>query len=503
VNPPFDKILIANRGEIAVRVIRACREMGIRCVAVYSEADRDALHVRFADEAFLIGPAPSRDSYLRIDKILDAARRAGANAIHPGYGFLAENADFARACRDAGVVFIGPPAEAIETMGNKVAARACMTRAGAAVTPGSDGTVASAEEVRDWGNRLGFPVLLKAEAGGGGKGMRILQGPEDVESGFRAARSEALSAFGDESVYVEKFLVDPRHIEFQILCDQHGNAVHLGERDCSIQRRHQKLVEEAPSPVMDAATRERMGKVAVTVAQAAGYVGAGTVEFLRDAEGNFYFMEMNTRLQVEHPVTEMVTGMDLVKLQISVAAGEPLPFEQDAVRMQGHAIECRITAEDPALDFLPTPGVITMARVPTGPGVRNDSAIFPGYRMPIHYDPMIAKLIAWGADRGEAIERMACALREYVVNGIPTTIPFHRRVMRDPRFISGEFHTGYLRSMPPEEEASPEMEERYRKVALLAAALADYLRRAGGAPDGRRQGEGSAWKRAGRMEGLR
>jgi acetyl-CoA carboxylase biotin carboxylase subunit len=503
VTTPFQKILIANRGEIAVRVIRGCRELGIRTVAVYSEADREALHVRLADEAYLLGPAPSSESYLVIDRVLDAARRSGSGAIHPGYGFLAENPGFARACADAGIVFIGPSADAIEAMGNKVEARKRMAAAGAAVTPGSDGRVESAAEVVRWGEKLGWPVLLKAEAGGGGKGMRVLEGPDEVESGFRTARSEAKSSFGDPAVYVEKFLRDPRHIEFQILCDAHGNAVHLGERECSIQRRHQKLIEESPSPVVDPETRERMGAVAVKVAAAAGYVGAGTVEFLRDADGSFYFMEMNTRLQVEHPVTEMVTGLDLVKLQIRIAGGERLPFAQDAVTLRGHSIECRIQAEDPERDFVPTPGRISALRLPSGPGIRNDAAIFPGYDMPIHYDPMIAKLITWGQDREEAIQRMSRALREYVVNGIPTTIPFHRRVMHDPRFREGDIHTGYLKTPPPREEGTPETEARFRELALVAAAIADYRRRAGTALRRPAESAGSAWKRAARTEGIR
>ena len=498
----FDKILIANRGEIAVRVIRACREMGIRTAAVYSEADRDALHVRLADEAFLLGPAPSSESYLSIDRVLQAAQRSGAAAIHPGYGFLAENPTFARACTDAGVTFIGPPAEAIEAMGNKVEARRIMKKAGAAVTPGSDGSVDSVDEVRKWGDRLGWPILLKPEAGGGGKGMRVLDGPDDVDSGFRASRSEARSSFGDDAVYVEKYLRDPRHIEFQILCDSHGNGIHLGERECSIQRRHQKLIEEAPSPVVDEETRSRMGRIAVDVAAAAGYVGVGTIEFLRDSDGSFYFMEMNTRLQVEHAVTEEVTGLDLVKLQVRVAAGEKLPLRQEDVKISGHAIECRIQAEDPEHGFVPTPGRITALRIPSGPGIRDDSAIYPGYTMPVHYDPMIAKLISWGADRTEAIERMARALREYVVNGIPTTISFHRRVMRDPRFLAGDIHTGYLRTPPAREEAAPEVEERYRDVALLAAAISWYRRRAGAARPASSD-DGSPWTRAGRIEGMR
>ena len=498
---PFQKILIANRGEIAVRVIRACREMGIRTVAVYSEADRAALHVRMADQAFAIGPAPSSESYLCADKILDVARRSGAGAIHPGYGFLAENASFARACADAGAIFIGPPPEAMESMGNKVQARKTMVAAGAPVIPGSEGRVTSADEVRRWADKLGYPVLLKAESGGGGKGMRVLEGPDDVDSGYRAARSEARSSFGDDSVYVERFFRNPRHIEFQILFDAHGHGIHLGERECSVQRRHQKLVEEAPSPAVDDETRARMGEVALTVGRACGYVGAGTVEFLRDDDGKFYFMEMNARLQVEHPVTEMLTGLDLVKYQIRIAAGEPLTLQQSDVQFRGHAIECRIVAEDADHDFMPSPGTITSLRVPSGPGVRDDSSIYPGFEMPLHYDPMIAKLITWGHDRAEAIERMSRALREYVVGGFPTTIPFHRRVMHDPRFLSGDYNTGYLSKMPPREEAAPEREEQIRKVAIMVAAVAVYRRKTAGTV--RTSPAGSTWKRTARREGLR
>jgi acetyl-CoA carboxylase biotin carboxylase subunit len=371
------------------------------------------------------------------------------------------------------------------------------------VIPGSEGRVASADEVRNWGSKLGYPVLLKAEAGGGGKGMRVLNGPEEVDSGFRAAQSEARSSFASDAVYVERFFIDPRHIEFQVLFDAHGNGIHLGERECSIQRRHQKLIEEAPSPVVDPETRERMGQVALQVARAAGYVGAGTVEFLRDDEGNFYFMEMNARLQVEHPVTEMLTGLDLVKHQIRIAAGEPLALGQEDVVFRGHAIECRIVAEDPDHGFMPCPGTITSLRVPRGPGVRDDSFIYPGFQMPIHYDPMIAKLIAWGVNREEAIERMTRALREYVVGGIPTIIPFHRRVMRDPRFLSGTYNTGYLRQEPPREEAAPDREERFRDVALMAAAVAAYRRKTAGAEQASTGSPASAWKIAGRREGMR
>ena len=441
----FSKILIANRGEIAVRVIRACRELGIATVAVFSEEDAAALHVRLADEAYLLGPSPSAESYLRIERVLDAARRSGAQAVHPGYGFLAENADFARAVAGAGIVFIGPPPEAMELMGSKTSARRAAIAAGAPVVPGTTEPLRSSEDARDTAAHFGYPVMLKAAAGGGGKGMRLVHGEDDISVAFETAQSESLSAFGDSSVYLEKAVERPRHIEIQIFADARGNVVHLGERECSIQRRHQKVIEECPSPIGDASLRERMGAAAVGIARAANYVGAGTIEFLvSDATRDFYFLEMNTRLQVEHPVTELVTGIDLVREQITVAASAPLSFTQDEVRFNGHAVECRVYAEDPENNFLPSPGRINSLRVPSGPNVRDDGGVYVGAEVSIYYDPMISKLATWGRTRLEAIERMRRALDEYVVGGIKTTLPFFREIMRDEEFIEGRLDTGFI-----------------------------------------------------------
>jgi acetyl-CoA carboxylase biotin carboxylase subunit len=441
----FRKILIANRGEIAVRVLRACRELEIATVAVYSEADAAALHVRLADEAHLIGPAPSSESYLRIERIIEAARASGAEAIHPGYGFLAENADFARACAAAGLTFIGPPPEAMELMGSKINARRAAIAAGAPVVPGTTEPLRSAEEAGETAARFGYPVMLKAAAGGGGKGMRLVANADEIASAFEAAQSEAQAAFGDAAVYLEKAVERPRHIEIQVFADGRGRTVHLGERECSIQRRHQKVIEECPSPIDDPTLRARMGAAAVEIARAANYVGAGTVEFLvSDVTREFYFLEMNTRLQVEHPVTELVTGIDLVREQITVAAGHPLSFTQDDIEWRGHAIECRVYAEDPDNNFLPSPGRITHLRVPAGPNVRDDGGVYAGAEVSIYYDPMISKLAAWGRTRGEAIERMRRALAEYTVGGIKTTLPFFREVMRDEEFIAGQLDTGFI-----------------------------------------------------------
>ncbi|MFL6286287.1 MAG: acetyl-CoA carboxylase biotin carboxylase subunit [Pyrinomonadaceae bacterium] len=441
----FKKILIANRGEIAVRVIRACREMEIAAVAVYSEADAAALHVRLADEAYLLGPAPSSESYLRVERVIEAALRSGAEAIHPGYGFLAENAGFARAVAEAGLVFIGPTPEAMELMGSKTSARRAAISAGAPVVPGTTEALTSVEDARETAARVGYPVMLKAAAGGGGKGMRLVSEESELASAFDTARSEAGSAFGDESVYMEKAIVSPRHIEIQIFSDAHGNFTHLGERECSIQRRHQKVIEECPSPINDPDLRERMGAAAVEIARAASYVGAGTVEFLvSDVTREFYFLEMNTRLQVEHPVTELVTGFDLVREQIRVAAGLPLSFSQEDVRWTGHAVECRVYAEDPEQNFMPSPGRITYLRLPTGPGVRDDGGVYEGAEVSIYYDPMISKLATWGRTRTEAIERMRRALSEYAVGGIKTTLPFFREVMRDAEFVAGRLDTGFI-----------------------------------------------------------
>jgi acetyl-CoA carboxylase biotin carboxylase subunit len=491
--PPFSKLLVANRGEIAVRVIRACHEMGMRTVAVYSEADRDALHVRYAHEAYPIGPPPSSESYLRIDRILDAAKRSGADAIHPGYGFLSENHAFARACADAGVTFVGPPVSAMEAMGDKVASRELMTRAGVAVVPGSP-PLKDAADAAAHAKRIGYPVLLKASAGGGGRGMRAVQGASEMPSLFAQAQGEAKAAFGDDTVFLEKLVVRPRHIEVQVLADAHGRCIHLGERECSIQRRHQKLIEEAPSPAIDETTRREIGAMAVRAAQACGYVSAGTVEMLRGDDGSFYFMEMNTRLQVEHPVTEMVYGIDLVKAMIEIAAGRPLPWSQDELVARGHAIECRIIAEDPERGFVPSPGTIRALRAPGGPGLRWDSGVYGGFTVPVHYDPMLAKLIAWGATRDEAASRMARALDELRVDGIRTSINFHRRVMTHPAFLSGALHTGFLAEHP---ELTRAAEDSWlQEVAVLAAAIAHFRRlerlSAQGGPPAPRA---SAWKR--------
>jgi acetyl-CoA carboxylase biotin carboxylase subunit len=442
----FKKILIANRGEIALRVIRACRELGIATVAVYSDADRESLHVRFADDDVCIGPAPARDSYLNIPRIIAAAEIAGADAIHPGYGFLAENAEFAETCAASNIAFIGPTAEQIRVMGDKAAARHAMTRVGVPVVPGTPGPVEDAEEALGFAQGIGFPVIIKAAAGGGGKGMRVAADPEDFIRSFQLARSEALSAFGSGDVYVEKYLLRPRHIEFQILGDRHGNVIHLGERDCSVQRRHQKLIEEAPSPAVTPELRELMGDAAVRGAEAIDYVGAGTIEMLFE-DGEFYFMEMNTRIQVEHPVTEMLTGIDLVKEQIRVAAGEPLSVSRMPTP-RGHVIECRVNAEDPARNFQPSPGKIDVFHPPGGPGVRLDTHVYAGYTVPPYYDSLLAKVICQGRDRPEALRRMQVALESFIIEGVTTTIPFLARVMANPRFQSGDVDTKFLEREP-------------------------------------------------------
>lgn len=439
----FKKVLIANRGEIALRVVRACREMGIESVAVYSEADRESLHVRFADDDVCIGPAPARDSYLRIPRLIAAAEITGADAIHPGYGFLAENAEFAETCAASGITFIGPTPHQIRTMGDKAAARAAMIANEVPVVPGSPGPVEDVDEALAFAERMGFPVIIKAAAGGGGKGMRVARDADDFARSFQLARSEALGAFGNGSVYVEKYLERPRHVEFQILGDTHGNVIHLGERDCSVQRRHQKLVEEAPCPVMTPDLRERMGAAAVKGAKAIDYVGAGTIEMLLDTDGSFYFMEMNTRIQVEHPVTEMLTGVDLVKEQIRVAAGERMSVTATP-ELRGHVIECRVNAEDPARNFQPSPGRIEALHMPGGNGVRVDTHAYAGYTVPPFYDSMIAKLIVHGHDRAEAIAKMRLALDTFVIEGVTTTIPFLGRLMAHPGFVSGDVHTKFL-----------------------------------------------------------
>ena len=439
----FRRILIANRGEIALRVIRAARELGIETVAVYSEADRESLHVRFADDDVCIGPAPSRESYLRIPRIIAAAEITGADAIHPGYGFLSENAEFAEICVKSGITFIGPAATQIRLMGDKATARRTMMDVGVPVVPGTPGPVESLDEAMAFATEAGFPVIIKAAAGGGGRGMRIARDVDEFAKSFSTAKSEAMAAFNNDTVYVEKYLERPRHIEFQVLGDSHGNVIHLGERDCSIQRRHQKLIEEAPSPAMTPALREAMGEAAVRGAKAINYVGAGTIEMLLDDDGSFYFMEMNTRIQVEHPVTEMLTGVDLVKEQIRVAAGEPLRT-LETPPLNGHVIECRINAEDPARNFQPSPGKLDVFHPPGGNGVRVDTHAYAGYTVPQYYDSMVAKLIVHGRDRSEALAKMRLALDTFIVQGVHTTIPFQRRVMDDPNFVRGEFHTKFL-----------------------------------------------------------
>ncbi|HEY9429247.1 MAG TPA: acetyl-CoA carboxylase biotin carboxylase subunit [Gemmatimonadaceae bacterium] len=439
----FNKILIANRGEIALRVIRACKELDIQTVAVYSEADRESLHVRFADDDVCIGPPPARDSYLKIPRLIAAAEITGADAIHPGYGFLAENAEFAETCTASNIAFIGPTAEQIRVMGDKAAARKAMAEVGVPVVPGTPGPVEDSDEALEFARGIGFPVIIKAAAGGGGKGMRVANDPDDFARAFQLARSEALSAFGSGDVYVEKYLARPRHVEFQILGDQHGNVIHLGERDCSVQRRHQKLVEEAPSPAVTPELRKAMGDAAIRGAAAIGYVGAGTIEMLLDEDGSFYFMEMNTRIQVEHPVTEMLTGVDLVKEQIRVAAGEPLSVTV-LPPLRGHVIEVRVNAEDPERNFQPSPGRIDVFHPPGGPGVRVDSHVYAGYTVPPYYDSLLGKLICQGRDRPEAIKRMQTALEGFVLEGVTTTIPFLGRLMQNPRFQAGEVDTKFL-----------------------------------------------------------
>jgi acetyl-CoA carboxylase biotin carboxylase subunit len=468
----FKKILIANRGEIACRVIRACREMKIETVAVYSEADAQALHVRMADEAYFIGAPPSAESYLRWDKIIEVAKKSGTEAIHPGYGFLSENAEFVRQVTKEGITFIGPSPEAMEAMGGKISSRIIAIDAGVPVVPGTTEPLKSFDEAREISAKFGYPVMLKASAGGGGKGMRLVESEADLKNALEAAQSEAMASFGDDAVYIEKAVVRPRHIEIQVFSDKHGNHVHLGERECSIQRRHQKVIEECPSPINDPDLRAAMGDAAVKVAKAVDYVGAGTVEFLvSDLDKSFYYLEMNTRLQVEHPVTELVTGIDLVREQIRVAWGERLSFRQEDVKMNGHAIECRVYAEDPENNFLPSPGKITRLKLPQGSGVRDDGGIYEGSEISIYYDPMISKFAVYGKDRAEAIDRLQRALREYEVGGIKTTLAFFREVAEDEEFIEGHLDTGFIQRF--NERRKPlEPSETERDMAIIAAALA-------------------------------
>jgi acetyl-CoA carboxylase, biotin carboxylase subunit len=492
VTPPFSKVLIANRGEIAVRVIRACRELGIGTVAVFSEADREALHVLQADQAVALGPAPAAESYLNQEKIIAAARATHAQAVHPGYGFLAENATFAEACAAAGLVFIGPPPAAVRAMGDKVAARRVAERIGVPLVPGTTEPLADGAEAARIAREIGYPVMIKAAMGGGGKGMRLVHGFAELEGALRAARSEASAAFGDATVYIERYVTEPRHIEVQVLADAHGSVVHLGERECSIQRRHQKLVEESPSPLVDPDMRRRMGEAACRLASAVGYVNAGTVEFLVDRHRNFYFLEMNTRLQVEHPVTELVTGRDLVREQLRIAAGEKLGYGQDDVTFRGHAIECRINAEDPDANFMPSPGTILGLRAPGGPWVRDDSGIYAGYTVPRFYDTLLAKLIVWASDREGAIARMARALAEYHVSGVRTTLPVLRRIIGDPDFAAGRLDTHFMERLPGGRAVGSR-----RSLAIVAAAIEAYERAGKETPAPVATGM-SPWTRAGR-----
>jgi acetyl-CoA carboxylase biotin carboxylase subunit len=504
----FKKVLIANRGEIAVRVIRACREMGIASVAVFSDVDRAALHVSKADEAYLLGPAPARESYLNIPRILEVAKRCGAEAIHPGYGFLSENAQFARACAEAGIKFIGPPPSAMELMGSKTRARTAMQAPGVPMVPGSARSLSLAE-AGEMAAKVGYPVMIKAAAGGGGKGMRLVSKPSELKSSFETAQSEALRSFNDGEIYVEKFIANPRHIEIQVLGDEHGNVVYLGERECSVQRRHQKVIEEAPSAVVDEGMRRRMGAVAVQAAKSAGYTNAGTIEFLVDSSRNFYFLEMNTRLQVEHPVTELVTGLDLVQLQLRIACGEKLPFHQEDVGLRGHAIECRIYAEDPGNNFFPSPGKISKLLRPSGPGVREDSGVYEGWTVPLDYDPMLSKLIVHAPDRVSAIARMRRALDEYFVGGIKTNLPLFRRILEHPDFVSARIDTGFLDRLLASQSVSTGEANGLAEIAAVSAALfAATAQQKNGQPDSaasaaaQRNGE-SAWKRTARSEGVR
>jgi acetyl-CoA carboxylase biotin carboxylase subunit len=484
---PIRRLLVANRGEIALRVMRTCRERGVETVAVHSDVDRLAPHVLFADRAVAIGPAPARESYLVIDKILAACAASGADAVHPGYGFLSENEDFAEACAAAGITFVGPRADAMRIMGSKTEARKAVSAAGTPVVPGDHGPGGNgfpdAQQALAAAKAIGFPVLIKAAAGGGGKGMRLVAGEGEFVAAFDGARREALGGFGDDTVYLEKAIIRPRHIEIQVFGDAHGNLVHLGERDCSVQRRHQKVIEEAPSPVVGADLRARMGAAAVAAARAVDYLGAGTCEFLLGADGGFYFLEMNTRLQVEHPVTELIYGVDLVGWQLDVAEGKPLPFTQAELdaRRRGHAIECRIYAEDP-VKFLPSPGTITHLRLPDGPYVRNDSGCYEGAEIPVHYDPMISKLVTWGDDRAAAIARMRRALDEYQVRGIETNLPFHRLALRHPALVAGEYDTGFI----GREQAAltPRAEGAELAAAMIAAALDALTGSSGGSGAG-------------------
>jgi len=507
----FKKVLIANRGEIAVRVIRACREMGIQSVCVYSDVDRSALHVRKADEAYHIGPAPAAESYLNVEKLLAVAKKSGAEAVHPGYGFLSENADFAQACADAGLVFIGPSSQSMRLMGSKTRAREAMEKAGVPFVPGSAKGLPAFGDALRVAREVGYPVMIKAAAGGGGKGMRRVFSEPELRSAYDAAKSEALRSFKDDEVYIEKLIENPRHIEIQIIGDQHGNLIYLGERECSVQRRHQKVVEEAPSSIVDPDMRRRMGETAVKVGKAAGYFNAGTVEFLVDDKKNFYFLEMNTRLQVEHPVTEFVTGLDLVHLQMQIASRERLPLKQEDITIRGHAIECRVYAEDPDNNFMPSPGKITRLLQPAGPGIRRDSGMYEGFVVPVDYDPLLAKVIAYAPTREECIGRLQRALQEYFVGGIKTNLGLFRRILEEPDFVAGRIDTGFLDRMLGGDKKPPALRterDGNPDIAAIAAALFAFTDPAtangtGANGTAAKQEYDAAWKRAARQEALR
>ena len=497
----FNKVLIANRGEIAVRIIRACREVGIETVAVYSEADRHALHVRYADEAYLLGPAPSRDSYLRADKILEIAKKSGAGAIHPGYGFLAEREDFSAACEENNIAFIGPKPSSIAAMGDKAVARATVIKAGVQVVPGTEdvGNMTN-DDLLAIAPKIGFPLLIKATAGGGGKGMREVKSLDEMATLLESARREAESAFGDGNVYLEKLVEGARHIEIQILADTQGNVIHLGERECSLQRRHQKLLEEAPSSALSEELRNEMGSVAVKAAQSVNYINAGTIEFLLDKDNNYYFLEMNTRLQVEHPITEMVTGIDIVKEQIRIARGRTLNYKQDDVKFNGHAIECRINAEDPYNEFMPSTGRITHSLIPTGPGVRVDTGVYPGFEITPFYDPMIAKLVVWGETRAQAILRMRRALEEYRIVGVRTNIPFHQTMMDSHRFMAGQYDTRFVEERFSMEGVKEHHKDHAEVAAILATLVAHQATERSAHILQRNERDTSNWKWVGRWE---
>jgi acetyl-CoA carboxylase, biotin carboxylase subunit len=497
------KILVANRGEIAVRVMRSCREMDILSVAVFSDADGAAMHVRYADQAYHIGPAPSSESYLNIDKIIKVAKAAGVDAIHPGYGFLSENAGFSDRCKQEGITFIGPSGDSIRAMGDKITARRNMIKAGVPVVPGTSDPVKDEEEAVKIVSEIGLPVMIKASAGGGGKGMRLVKSQEDIISSVRAARSEAKSAFGDDSIYIEKYIESPHHIEFQILADNHGNVVHLFERECSVQRRHQKVVEETPSPLITPKIREEMGKFAVEAARAVNYSGAGTIEFIVDEQLNYYFLEMNTRLQVEHPITERVVGVDLVKEQIRIANNEPLAFKQEDLTQRGHAIECRIYAEDPDRNFMPSPGIIKHITEPHGLGVRCDGYVYEGYEIPLYYDPLISKLVVWGKDRSEAIARMKRALYEFKITGVKTSIRFLEKIMDTPDFIEGKYNTHFIEKNRDFLMSPPPPNPRWEDVVVMSVYL-DYLHKMDQHQSTASPAKGgkSNWKECGRKKNL-